>query len=358
MGQSYQTPAAHIKPHVAEQRLLAAASGNGRSSNLSKGPVLVVPAFYLDAAAFRPLVQELRAQGFNAALPPIRWTDWVPTLGGRSVRPILDRMDWALTQLLEGYQVTEEGGYEVSLPQPAGIDDWLAEFRDASQGARPSLQLTGPWQGQQRAALVASSAGGWISRIFLSRGPTAYCNAIFHGADRVHTLVTLGTPHTSAEPVTRRNIDFVNNHYGGCHAEDVRYVAIGSRTVQGKSWLGGAVQDFAWQSYNICCGDGSVWGDGVTPLECALVSEVERWSRAEADLGSLQQLLEDALLAAGEGVGDNFDHVAVNATMFVTTAAEVPRQLLNTVVPGTVQLQQFERKKSSAAFRSRLPRCL
>jgi hypothetical protein len=30
----------------------------------------------------------------------------VPTLGGRSVRPILDRMDYALTQLLEGYDVT------------------------------------------------------------------------------------------------------------------------------------------------------------------------------------------------------------------------------------------------------------
>jgi len=39
-----------------------------------------------------------------------------------------------------------------------------------------------------------------------------------------------------------------------------RYVAIGSKTVQGRAWLGGAVQDFAWQSYNICCGDGSVWG--------------------------------------------------------------------------------------------------
>jgi hypothetical protein len=49
-----------------------------------------------------------------------------------------------------------------------------------------------------------------------------------------------------------------------------RYVAIGSKTVQGKSWLGGTVQDFAYQSYNICIGDGSAWGDGVTPLECAL----------------------------------------------------------------------------------------
>jgi hypothetical protein len=39
----------------------------------------------------------------------VRWTDWVPTLGGRSVRPILDRMDWALTQLLEGYDVSGVG---------------------------------------------------------------------------------------------------------------------------------------------------------------------------------------------------------------------------------------------------------
>lgn len=49
-----------------------------------------------------------------------------------------------------------------------------------------------------------------------------------------------------------------------------RYVAIGSKTVQGKAWLNNSVQDFAYQSYNICCGKGDVWGDGVTPLECAL----------------------------------------------------------------------------------------
>jgi len=41
----------------------------------------------------------------------------------------------------------------------------------------------GPWQGSKRAALVASSAGGWISRIFLGRGPP-YSNTVYHGADR------------------------------------------------------------------------------------------------------------------------------------------------------------------------------
>ncbi|KAF6260349.1 hypothetical protein COO60DRAFT_1700352 [Scenedesmus sp. NREL 46B-D3] len=263
----------HVRTFVAASSITPSSgstnSSSSSSGSLNRGPVLVVPAFYLDAQAFKPLVQELRSRGFNAALPPIRWTDWVPTLGGRSVRPILDRMDYALTQLLEGYQVSEQGGYEVPLPQPATYQDWLQEMRDASQGARPGLQLTGPWQGQERAALVASSAGGWISRIFLARGPP-YSGTVYHGADRVHTLVTLGTPHKSAEPVTRKNIDFVNDNYGGAHMHDVRYVAIGSKTVQGKSWLNGSVQDFAYQSYNICIGDGNAWGDGVTPLECAL----------------------------------------------------------------------------------------
>lgn len=45
---------------------------------------------------------------------------------------------------------------------------------------------------------------------------------------------------------------------------------MGSNTVPGKTYLGGVVQDFAYQSYNICCGRGDVMGDGVTPLECAI----------------------------------------------------------------------------------------
>jgi hypothetical protein len=79
----------------------------------------------------------------------------------------------------------------------------------------------GRWQGPQKAAIVASSAAGWISRIFLAEGPP-YSNTIYYGADRVHTLVTLGTPHTSAEAVTRRNIDYVNNSYPGAHMPGVR----------------------------------------------------------------------------------------------------------------------------------------
>jgi hypothetical protein len=51
---------------------------------------------------------------------------------------------------------------------------------------------------------------------------------ICHCDRRVHTLVTLGTPHTSAEPVTRRNIDYVNEHYK-C-MDEVRWVSVTAAT--------------------------------------------------------------------------------------------------------------------------------
>lgn len=40
-------------------------------------------------------------------------------------------------------QPTEATNYEVPLPRPATYQDWLTEFRDASKGAQPQLELTG-----------------------------------------------------------------------------------------------------------------------------------------------------------------------------------------------------------------------
>jgi hypothetical protein len=61
-----------VTPAASSSSAGSAGLTNSSSSSLSRGPVLVVPAFYLDAQAFKPLVQELRSRGFNAALPPIR----------------------------------------------------------------------------------------------------------------------------------------------------------------------------------------------------------------------------------------------------------------------------------------------
>jgi hypothetical protein len=50
-------------------------------------------------------------------------------------------------------------------------------------------------------------------------------------------------------------------------------------------------------------------------------AQLERWSTMDTGLNSLQQLLEETLLAAGEGVGDNFDHVVGSTNVLSTTSA-------------------------------------
>jgi hypothetical protein len=64
----------------------------------------VRPALAVLSTQWHPHLAEYATAGgatAAAAAPAVmcRWTDWVPTLGGRSVRPILDRMDYALTQV-------------------------------------------------------------------------------------------------------------------------------------------------------------------------------------------------------------------------------------------------------------------
>ncbi|CAG9467541.1 unnamed protein product [Pedinophyceae sp. YPF-701] len=258
------------------------AIGNGE-------PVLIAPGFLFDASQFEQLASDLRARGFLACVAPIRWYHWLPTVGGRSMRPILDRLDASIDLLRKAHSdgatladtpLTLEGLPEYS------PGDFAREMRNASLGARhagrfladtETPRLAPPASDAVRVALVAHSAAGWIARILLGGGP-AYWNKTYDAAARVHTLLTLGTPHYSMEGVTKRNLEFVNGGYAGCvHAADkvgaergVRYVCVAGRTVRGEVKLGGFYKDLPYQSYELCTGSGDAWGDGVTPVECAL----------------------------------------------------------------------------------------
>lgn len=76
--------------------------------------------------------------------------------------------------------------------------------------------------------IVAHSAAGWIARIFLGDAPypTAEGGTVWRGSSFVHTLVCLGTPQKSAEPVTKKNMQFVNENYPGSYHPDVRYLCL------------------------------------------------------------------------------------------------------------------------------------
>ncbi len=198
-------------------------------------PTVILPGYLAGAIDYQGLQQILIEAGYPTIIVPLIRRDWLPTLGGRSVLPILERLHQTVEQVRQDY--------------------------DSSQ-----------------INLIGHSAGGWISRIYLGEylydvhGVLANRTYVWKAHSVVSNLLTLGTPHTSFERWTRTNLDFVNLTYPGAFYSDVNYVCVAGKAIYGErrpgSWL-------AHSSYQLTCGKGNEWGDGICPIESAHLDEAE-----------------------------------------------------------------------------------
>ncbi len=186
--------------------------------DLSYAPVIIIPGYFAAASEYNPLAQSLKQSGLDTTVMPIEWYDWVPTLGGRPMTPVLTILAQTINQVRRR-------------------------------------------TGAQQVQLVGHSAGGWIARLVL--GSVYYDERIWGYRSKISRLVTLGTPHLSKERFTKLNMDFVNNTYPGAFHPEVEYICVAGRAVYGENnW-------FTRQSYELTAGRADCWGDGVTPIEAA-----------------------------------------------------------------------------------------
>jgi pimeloyl-ACP methyl ester carboxylesterase len=191
-------------------------------------PTVILPGYLAGAAPYHEMEQSLESLGFLVMTVPLQRRDWLPTLGGRSVMPILEQLDQTVKTAMARW-------------------------------------------GSDRINLVGHSAGGWIARIYLGETPydihpsDAGKSCVWKAHPAIATLVTLGTPHISQERWTKRNLDFVKTHYPGAKYPKVRYVCIAGKSIYGSRWKSW----FAYSSYELTCGKGNCWGDGITPVEAA-----------------------------------------------------------------------------------------
>ncbi|RCJ35384.1 lipase [Nostoc minutum NIES-26] len=196
-------------------------------------PTVILPGYLESAIAYRQLEQSLKELGFPTITVPLRRRDWIPTLGGRPVTPILWKLDRTVKQILQECNAAQIN-------------------------------------------LIGHSAGGWISRIYLGEKPYVARGELKPSLWRAHpfvaTLIALGTPHISQERWTRSTLDFVNNNYPGAFYQNVRYVCVAGKSIFGArrrgSWL-------AYSSYQLTCGTGNTWGDGITPIAAAHLEGAE-----------------------------------------------------------------------------------
>lgn len=192
-------------------------------------PTVILPGYFARATDYRNLEQSLKQQGIPTATVPLKKRDWVSTLGGRSLVPILRQIDRTVKQLMEQSQ---------------------------------SSQIN----------LIGHSAGGWIARIYLGEKPynihgdVTDLEAVWQANSYVNRLITLGTPHTSQERWTKRNLEFVNQNYPGAFYPQVDYICVAGKAIYGENRFGSWL---AYSSYQLTCGEGNTWGDGITPIESA-----------------------------------------------------------------------------------------
>jgi pimeloyl-ACP methyl ester carboxylesterase len=192
-------------------------------------PTVIVPGYFARATDYQALAEQLTQQGIPTTIVPLRKRDWLPTLGGRSVVPILRQIDRTVKQILR-----ESGISKINL--------------------------------------VGHSAGGWIARIYLGEipytihGDVSETEGVWKAFEYVSTLVSLGTPHISHERWTKRNLDFVKYNYPGAFYPQVHYVCVAGKAIYGEKRLGSWL---AYNSYQLTCGQGNCWGDGITPIAAA-----------------------------------------------------------------------------------------
>jgi len=118
----------------------------------------------------------------------------------------------------------------------------------------------------KKAVLVGHSAGGLACRVYVGGDPP-YGGRRYSGHRRVESLITLGTPHTVADTQRLAPITRVNEHFpGALHAESgLRYLSVAGNAADGAS------SPRTRKRYERFVEDGRVAGDGVVPVEAALL---------------------------------------------------------------------------------------
>ena len=118
----------------------------------------------------------------------------------------------------------------------------------------------------KHAVLVGHSAGGLACRVYIG-GEAPYGGRRYSGHRRVSRLISLGTPHAPQREESLAPIARVNRLFpGALHAESgLRYLSVAGDAVHGSS------SARARKRYERFVEDGRVAGDGVVPIEAALL---------------------------------------------------------------------------------------
>mmetsp|Transcript_15555 Transcript_15555/g.21489 ORF Transcript_15555/g.21489 Transcript_15555/m.21489 type:complete len:313 (-) Transcript_15555:201-1139(-) len=206
------------------------------SASLAGRGVVILPGLGNNTGDYDELKQLLQDRGSSVAVAEVRRIDWLRNAAG-----FFDINYWRGT--LE--------------PKPT-VDWYLNRVSAAVEEVKEECE-------GETVCLLAHSAGGWLARVWM----------FDQGTQDVDSLVCLGSPlqppfgTDGVFDQTRGILTYVTDNIPGCFHEDVKYVCVTGKYVEGKR-LGDNEASIssrvAGLGYKQVYGSAEVWGDGIVPV--------------------------------------------------------------------------------------------
>ena len=190
-------------------------------------PVIILGGFFIESNAYKEMAAYINSRTNNkVVIIPVNKIVWLST-------------NWSF-------------GWQIILDRVARIVRELSTVSNSN-----------------RVTLIGHSSGGMILRLFLS--DLIFNGKIYNGKEYANCLITLGTPNQAKRATYLRNL-VSSKLPGSFYSNDVNYISVG-----GELDLNGPIASktsirLSKSSYRALNGEGNVRGDGLVPIDSALLT--------------------------------------------------------------------------------------
>jgi len=220
-----------------------------QNKGLTKRAVLMCPQqFGGKPGDYTVLTNELRQRGHPVYLARISALEWL-----------------SITK-----SVFTEAYFKGELEPSKALEFYMNSINKAME------RINADTNGEGEFAILSHSIGGWVARAWLGEVANETTRK------RCKKYVSLGTPHVAPPEdslmakadQTRGLLKYINDRWPGAYWDDIAYTCVASSAVTGKIGFDDGLDSIlAFVSYFALIGQGDVKGDGITPVDGALLKD-------------------------------------------------------------------------------------
>ena len=189
-------------------------------------PIIILGGFLIDISAYKEMIEQIKRKTNNSVvIVPVTKTEWLCTNWSFGWTIILDKVHKIVTSLSKVSQ-------------------------------------------SNKVTLIGHSSGGMILRLFLS--DLIFNGKIYNGKENANCLITLGSPNQAKRATYLRNL-VSSSLPGSFYSDKVNYISVAGELDLNGNIASKTSLRLSKTSYRALNGEGNVIGDGLVPIDSALL---------------------------------------------------------------------------------------